>query len=672
MSGTSFVVVFLAFAISLGAPFLLRPILSRANVVDVPNERSSHFVAALRGMGLAPFLGYAGALAVGALWLFSESDVETVWVLFGAASAAALLGFAEDVRGVPIAARAFLQLVIGGVATYLLVAINESVVWVVPIGAFAFVVYTNAANFMDGINGISGLHGTAVGFVFASLGLVVDLEWLAFGGLVLAGSFVAFLPWNLARRPVFLGDVGSYLLGGSIAVTAVAAVLAGVPVLAVLAPLVIYIVDTGVTLFGRVVSGERWQDAHRKHVYQRLTDSGHSHVAVASIVTAFTLGESVLGLVSLYSSATWTVAIAFGMAILAVVYLAFPYLLELAMARRAKAAPVLPLPQSDLSRSMPDKSDLTWAVVGATGFVGSALAEELRSKGRLITIRAPRLLLHPQTSPDSVLAAADECGEQVQQLAQALRGVDVVVNAAGLASPDSLGGEKLFGANSLLPVVLLRAARLANVARFVHLSSAAVQGGRETLDETPATKAFSPYSRSKALGERAVLDTLARCAPGQTEVVILRATSVQGKGRPTTNQLQRLARSPLASVARPGQSPTVVSSLRGLTEFVFTVGSFSVSIPTIVLQPWEGMTTSSVLESAGGKLPKQLPALVCRIAIDVGYIIGAVFPPLIGLVRRVELMWFGQAQDAAWAKSLNLESNSYVGDVLSAHGNGPQ
>jgi hypothetical protein len=99
-------------------------------------------------------------------------------------------------------------------------------------------------------------------------------------------------------------------------------------------------------------------------------------------------------------------------------------------------------------------------------------------------------------------------------------------------------------------------------------------------------------------------------------------------------------------------------------EFVTKVGLFEVSVPTVVLQPWEGMTTSAVLESAGNRAPRKIPAAACRALITIGYTIGLLLPPVKGLVRRVELMWLGQEQDAAWARSVGLEKGSYVADVF--------
>ncbi|QHO70942.1 hypothetical protein BHD05_03265 [Marisediminicola antarctica] len=309
-----------------------------------------------------------------------------------------------------------------------------------------------------------------------------------------------------------------------------------------------------------------------------------------------------------------------------------------------------------------------WAVVGASGFIGSALVEELTGRGlEVVQIAAPRLLLDPSSEIDAVVAESDRHSHELESLGRRLSGVAVVVNAAGLAAPDSGADASLFGANTLLPVVIARAANAAGCARYIHLSSAAVQGRCEVLDESAATRPFSPYSRSKAVGEGALLAYLAEFdSDDSPEVVIVRATSVQGLDRATTVQLRRVATSPIASVARPGNRPSVVSSVRGLVDFVAEVGAHRHSVPTIVLQPWEGLTTSHVLELAGGRTPTMLPLAVCRAVLAVGFAAGSVAPPLRGIVRRVEVMWMGQAQNATWARSAGFSETETgrVADVL--------
>ncbi|WP_427018496.1 NAD-dependent epimerase/dehydratase family protein [Pseudarthrobacter sp. P1] len=312
---------------------------------------------------------------------------------------------------------------------------------------------------------------------------------------------------------------------------------------------------------------------------------------------------------------------------------------------------------------------MEWIVLGASGFVGSAVVAELRSRGIAVReVAAPRF--HSDaSSPEQVLAEAslsDGAAAARKLMARAFAGAQVVVNAAGLATPGDAGSPALTGANALLPVVAAMAAADAGVPRMVHLSSAAVQGHRAELDESADRTPFSGYSRSKALGEES-LALLAASTEGvaPTETVVLRATSVQGPQRPTTAALARLAASPLASVAAPGTAATPVSSINALAWFTAETGLFAGAVPGIVLQPWEGMTVSAVLEAAGGKRPLVLPRWLTRATVSAGYALSTVAGGrLHGAVRRVELMWFGQSQRPGWAELAGLRPQPSVQQVL--------
>jgi len=667
---TTAMAVAATFLVSLAAPLIFRPLLHRLGVVDVPNERSSHSRPTVRGVGLAPLVGILIGYGI-LLTSQGTGSRELLFVLLAVPVAAGALGLVEDTRGLAVRMRAGAQILLGLGGAAAVIAVADASWWLLPVFAIAIAGYINVANFMDGINGISGLHGAIVGGAYAVAGVLVGLPWLVAAGLVLSVAFLAFLPWNLVRGSMFLGDVGSYLLGGAISITAVSALANGVPVLVIIGPLAIYLADTGFTLVRRVLRGERWFEAHRSHTYQRLCDRGLSHLQVALIGTGTSALAAAAGLVTLVKPLAGTFAAAAGIALVAVVYLSLPYLLQLRNHRRVGSnGRLVQVPDSELSDSVGPAFAGKWAVVGATGFIGSALVEEITRRGfGVIEIVSPRVALAPSSDPMAVLRQLENQDKTARVLALRLAGVGVVVNAAGLATPDSLADPRLFGANALLPVVIARASAIAGAARYIHLSSAAVQGRRDVLDESAETRPFSPYSRSKALGEAALLEYLRVFdSPRAPELVIVRATSVQGPGRTTTNQLRRVARSHIASVARPGDRPTVVSSVRGLVEFVANVGAHANSVPTIVLQPWEGLTTSSVLTFAGGRTPAQLPAIACRAAIAVGYCVGTVIPPLRGIVRRVELMWMGQAQNAEWASSNDLESSGYADAAVSAIG----
>ena len=217
-----------AFLLSLILPLLLKPLLGRLGVVDIPNERSSHTRPATRGAGLAPLV----AVTVGYVLLLFVPSVQDfrmlLLVILGVSVASGLLGWVEDFRGVPVPIRAALQLIIGLAGGTAACLVAGAPWWLLPLLVIGIAGYINVANFMDGIDGISGLHGAVVGTSFALIGGLTEHDWMVPAGLVLAVAFVGFLPWNLGRGRMFLGDVGSYLLGGCVAVIAVIAVSSGV------------------------------------------------------------------------------------------------------------------------------------------------------------------------------------------------------------------------------------------------------------------------------------------------------------------------------------------------------------------------------------------------------------------------------------------------------------
>jgi UDP-GlcNAc:undecaprenyl-phosphate GlcNAc-1-phosphate transferase len=101
---------------------------------------------------------------------------------------------------------------------------------------------------------------------------------------------------------VFLGDIGSYGLGAALGGLALMLLAYGLPPEAALGPLAIPLADTGVTLSRRVLRGDVWYLPHRTHAYQKLTDSGLSHLAVSTLVLLLVLTCSLLGAVSMSAS----------------------------------------------------------------------------------------------------------------------------------------------------------------------------------------------------------------------------------------------------------------------------------------------------------------------------------------------------------------------------------
>lgn len=323
MSSGDFAAVAAAGIVSVVSPLLFRRFLMRLRVLDVPNERSSHSTPTLRGGGLAPLLGLVAAviaLLVGAGGAFRPEFL----VLLVGALAIASVGMLEDIVGVTVRVRLALQLLLGAGVGGGLAVVTSSAWWWIPAVALFVAAYVNVVNFMDGLDGISALHAIVVGVSFAATALVLGVHWLAVVGLIIAAAFGGFLVWNLRKPRLFLGDVGSYLLGACIAIAAALAVASGVPIVATLAPLTVYVADTLLTLVRRILAGERWYEAHRLHAFQRLAQSGLPHVAVSIIVAVFTLCAAGFGQLSLLGGTLPTVVSVAGIALVVIVYLALP------------------------------------------------------------------------------------------------------------------------------------------------------------------------------------------------------------------------------------------------------------------------------------------------------------------------------------------------------------
>lgn len=291
-------------------------LLRRRGLLDRPNARSSHEVPTPRGGGTAPAI--ACLVAVGLASSLGSSDRA---VLACTAAALGILGFVDDVRGVPALRRLAIQCATVVVAAvWLLDGVEGSTSWrlVVGAGLVLWVVgYVNAFNFMDGINGIATVQVVVAGLAWHVVGRIEDVPALTVGGTVAAAAALGFLPFNFPRARMFLGDVGSYFLGGWLAVVAFLGVREGVALEAVVAPLGVFLVDTATTLVQRVRRGERWYEAHRDHVYQRLTRLGWSHATTATAVGAVMMVCSLLGMASLGDVPLRLVADVAGVALLA-------------------------------------------------------------------------------------------------------------------------------------------------------------------------------------------------------------------------------------------------------------------------------------------------------------------------------------------------------------------
>jgi Fuc2NAc and GlcNAc transferase len=283
-----------------------RRMLARGRL-DVPNERSSHVVPTPRGGGLSIAAVVFGGLLWGTLAGWVSFDVGVA--LLGGGLMVGAIGWADDCYDLTYRPRlavhfaaalwtlywlgGFPRLDVGAGALTLGVA-----GWVVA--ALGIVWAVNFYNFMDGIDGIAGGEAVVTGMGGGLLLLAAGAPDLAGLSFLIAAASAGFLLWNWAPARIFMGDVGSGVLGYLFAALAVASENRGaVPMLVWVLLLGVFVVDATVTLVRRALDRERVFDAHKKHAYQRAVQAGWSHTRVSTLVMLLGVGLAALGYLAL-------------------------------------------------------------------------------------------------------------------------------------------------------------------------------------------------------------------------------------------------------------------------------------------------------------------------------------------------------------------------------------
>lgn len=288
------ILVFLLTALATGA---VRRYLLRRGILDRPNARSSHAIPVPRGGGLGILLVFLCAI----VWLLQEQVVsnELARALIGGGFAIGIIGFVDDRFELAAWPRLVVHLLAAAWAVWCIGSSGSGFfgvagpwIWIARAAALMGLVWlTNLFNFMDGIDGLAGMESASVSGLAAVLlyrgGLPGDarVSWL------LTAASLGFLVWNWPPAKVFLGDAGSGFLGFSLGVLALfssrncAARLW--PWLILLAA---FIVDSTVTLLRRMISRQRWFEAHRSHAYQHAAHALDSHAKVTLAVAAMNVG----------------------------------------------------------------------------------------------------------------------------------------------------------------------------------------------------------------------------------------------------------------------------------------------------------------------------------------------------------------------------------------------
>lgn len=271
------------FVLLLVAEMMYFKIADKFNIIDKPNERSSHSTIVLRGGGVIfslAMVAWAGMMAVQGE---GQTVVSYLPFLVGLLLVAGV-SFWDDVRSLPDSVRLVVQFLAMGLMFWSMGILHWEMWWIVLIALIVCVGATNVINFMDGINGITAGYALAVllplwmlnntlGFMEPSYLVVAILGVLVF-------CLFNFRPKGKAK--CFAGDVGSIAIA-FIMLFAIGKLVVMTQDVTYLILLLVYGVDGCLTICHRILLHENLGEAHRKHVYQLMANElkiGHVKVTL--------------------------------------------------------------------------------------------------------------------------------------------------------------------------------------------------------------------------------------------------------------------------------------------------------------------------------------------------------------------------------------------------------
>lgn len=269
--------------------------LYRANVIDMPNDRSSHNTPTPKSGGISIVASFF--IGIIAIFLFSKSIAFIKWRFFGFVIASLLIaGIAlyDDIKNKPFTTKLIAQFIAVMIVLLFGIIIDQfnlpvigsySIGWLAyPVTIIWIIGLTNAFNFMDGLDGLAGGVAIIVSIFFGYITYSQGSHFVYITCYTLIAGTLGFMKYNFPIARIFMGDVGSTFLGFTFAVLAIISMRYDnshtsffvMPLL-----LLNFIYDTFFTFLRRLFSGEKVVDAHRSHLYQLFQQLGYNHATVA-------------------------------------------------------------------------------------------------------------------------------------------------------------------------------------------------------------------------------------------------------------------------------------------------------------------------------------------------------------------------------------------------------
>lgn len=271
------ILLILSFLFSFFGTFFVKLIANKNNILDIPNTRSSHIRPTPRGGGLAISFTWFIALFLG--YFFYQIPKHLFFSLL-CGIPIAIVGIMDDIVSVSPRFRFLIQVICASLAVIFIGGISAidlgfHVVYIKFIFSLIAVIgiiwYTNLFNFLDGIDG----------YISSEIIFVCLASFALFGfelPLLLGAATAGFLIWNWQPAKIFMGDVGSTLLGFTIGIFAIYSPNMEPPAILIWLMITsLFWFDATLTLFRRWRNKEKLSVAHKKHGYQRIVQYGYSH-----------------------------------------------------------------------------------------------------------------------------------------------------------------------------------------------------------------------------------------------------------------------------------------------------------------------------------------------------------------------------------------------------------
>ena len=275
------------FALLLVAELAYFKIADKFNIIDKPNQRSSHSTIVLRGGGVIFALSMIVWTIVMAVKGEGQLVINYLPFLAGLLMVAGV-SFWDDVKSLPDSVRLIVQFVAMGLMFWSMNIMHWNMWWIVLIALIVCVGATNVINFMDGINGITAGYSLAVLVPLVLLNQELAFMEPSFLVVAILGVLV-FCIFNFrpkGKAKCFAGDVGSIAIA-FIMLFAIGKLVVLTGDMTYLIFLLVYGVDGCLTICHRIMLHENLGEAHRKHAYQLMANElkiGHVKVSLLYMI----------------------------------------------------------------------------------------------------------------------------------------------------------------------------------------------------------------------------------------------------------------------------------------------------------------------------------------------------------------------------------------------------